>query len=98
MAYIPHRIRVPTHEANSCWGWGLWGGRKWQPDEGENEGRRKKEEIRKNEEERGQRPMYNTRVPTRLAPLVHYKVPGRLTPLLVGPGARSKCTRPNGAL
>jgi hypothetical protein len=39
MAYIPHEIRVPTHEANSCWGWGLWVRRKWQSEEGERMGK-----------------------------------------------------------
>jgi hypothetical protein len=42
--------------------------------------------------------MYNTRAPASLTPLVHYKAPERLAPLLVGPGARSKGARPNGAL
>jgi hypothetical protein len=37
----------------------------------ENEGRGKKEEVRKNEEERGRRLMYNTRVPASLVPLLH---------------------------
>jgi hypothetical protein len=64
----------------------------------ENGERRKKEEMWKNEEERGRRPMYNIRASVTLASLVHYKASGRLAPLLVGPGAKSKGTRPNGAL
>jgi hypothetical protein len=64
----------------------------------ENGGRRKKEEMRKNDEERGWRSMYNTRAPASLAPLVHYKTPGRLAPLLMGPRARSKGVRSNAAL
>jgi hypothetical protein len=43
MTYIPHRIRVPTHEADLCWGCGLLGEREWQPEEGE----RMREEERK---------------------------------------------------
>jgi hypothetical protein len=64
----------------------------------ENGGRRKKEEMSKNQEERGHRPMYNTRVPASLAPLVHQRVPERLAPLLVRPRARYKGARPNGAM
>jgi hypothetical protein len=47
MAYIPHGIRVPTHDADLCWdgaggveGNGRRRGR-------ENEGRRRKEHMRK---------------------------------------------------
>jgi hypothetical protein len=47
-----------------------------------------KKKERRDEEERGRRPMYNTRVSASLAPLVHYRAPGRLAPLLVGPGAQ----------
>jgi hypothetical protein len=49
----------------------------------EREWGKKKEARRKNEEERGRRPMYNTRAPASLVPLVHYRAPGRLAPLLV---------------
>jgi hypothetical protein len=46
MAYIPHGIRVPTHEVYSGWGWGWM---KMADGVGrENGGRRKKEERRKN--------------------------------------------------
>jgi hypothetical protein len=51
---------------------------------------RKKEEMRKNEEERGRQHMYNTRTLASLAPFMHYRAPGRLAPLLVGPGAPYK--------
>jgi hypothetical protein len=48
MAYIPHGIWVPTHEADSCWGWGLVGWKRMAAIGGrENGGRRKKEEMRK---------------------------------------------------
>jgi hypothetical protein len=47
-----------------------------------------KKKERRDEEERGRRPMYNIRGPALLAPLVHYMAPGRLAPLLVGSGAR----------
>jgi hypothetical protein len=52
----------------------------------ENGGRRKKEDMRRNDDERGRRPMYNTRAP------------GRLAPFLVRPGARCKGASPNGTL
>jgi hypothetical protein len=57
-----------------------------------------KKKEKKDEEEWGRRPMYNTRAPASLASLVHYRVPERLAPLLVGPRAQYKGTRPNGAL
>jgi hypothetical protein len=44
MAYIPHGIQIPTHDADLCWGWSLWGRRKWEVEEGERMG----EEERKN--------------------------------------------------
>jgi hypothetical protein len=57
-----------------------------------------KKKERRDEEERGRRPMYNTRVSASLAPLVHYRAPGRLAPLLVGPRARHMGARPNGTM
>jgi hypothetical protein len=61
--------------------------------EGRENGGKKKE--RRDEEERGRRPMYNTRASALLVPLVHYKTLRRLAPLLVGPGVRYKGARPN---
>jgi hypothetical protein len=42
MAYIPHGIRVPTHDADLCWGWGFWLRRKWEVKEGERRGEEKR--------------------------------------------------------
>jgi hypothetical protein len=97
MAYIPHGIRVPIYEVDLCWRWALWGRRKWSQRREREQGK-KKEQMRKNEEEMGRRPTYNTRASASMAPLVHYRVPGRMAPLRVGPRARYKGGRPNGAL
>jgi hypothetical protein len=62
------------------------------------EGEWGKKKERRDEEERGRRPMYNIRVPASLAPLVHYKAPGRLETLLVGPTAWYNGAKTHGAL
>jgi hypothetical protein len=55
-----------------------------------NGGKRKKEQMRKNEEERVDDLCITQWVPASIVPLVNHRAPGGLVPLLVGPRAQHK--------